>query len=50
MLWQEYQKAADTAKKALAQNKSVFEIVVEEGLLDAETAKAVLDPEKMLRR
>jgi aspartate ammonia-lyase len=45
-----YQKAADTAKKALAQDKSVYEIVVEEGLLDAETARSVLDPEKMLRR
>lgn len=45
-----YQKAADTANKALAQDKSVYEIVVEEGLLDAETARSVLDPKKMLRR
>ena len=44
-----YQKAADTAKEALAQGKSVLEIVVEKKLLDPETAREVLDPRKMLR-
>ena len=43
-----YQKAADVAKKALAQDKSVYDIVVEEGLLDAKAAREVLDPKKML--
>ena len=44
-----YQKAADTAKKALQQGRSVLDVVIDEKLLDPDTARDVLDPEKMLR-
>lgn len=43
-----YQKAADTAKKALKLGRSVLEVVIDEKLLDPDTARAVLDPEKMI--
>ena len=43
-----YQKAADAAKKALAQNKSVLDIVIEDKLLDPDKARELLDPKKML--
>ena len=44
-----YQKAADTAKKALYSGRSVLDVVIEDKLLDPEKAKEILDPEKMLR-
>ena len=44
-----YQKAADTAKKALYSGRSVLDVVIGEKLLDPDTAREVLDPEKMLR-
>ena len=43
-----YQASADVAKKALKYNKSVFEIVTSEGILDPEKAKEILDPKKMI--
>ncbi len=39
-----YQKSADIAKKALAQNRSVREIVLEEKVLSPEEADRILDP------
>ncbi len=45
-----YQKAADTAKKALYSGRSVLDVVIEEKLLDPDTARDILDPEKMLRK
>lgn len=44
-----YQKAADTAKKALREGRSVLDVVIDDKLLDPDTARDVLDPEKMLR-
>lgn len=44
-----YQKAADTAKKALYSGRSVLDVVIEEKLLDPDKAREVLDPVKMLR-
>jgi aspartate ammonia-lyase len=43
-----YQAAADVAKKALKLDKSVFEVVTSEGILDAEKAREILDPKKMI--
>ncbi len=43
-----YQKAADTAKKALYTGRSVLDVVIEEKLLDPDKARDVLDPVKML--
>jgi fumarate hydratase class II len=42
-----YDKAAESAKQALLKNKTIQELVVEEGLMDAEEAAKVLDPAKM---
>jgi fumarate hydratase class II len=44
-----YDKAAEIAKKALAQDKTIRDLVVEEGLMDAAAADEVLDPMKMTR-
>ncbi len=43
-----YQKAADAAKKALAQNKSVLDVVIEDKLIDPDKAKEILNPKHML--
>ena len=43
-----YQKAADIAKKALAQDKSLLEIIAEEKIMDVEEARRLLDPETMI--
>ncbi|MBQ3797794.1 MAG: aspartate ammonia-lyase [Butyrivibrio sp.] len=43
-----YQKSADAAKKALAQNKSVLDVVIEDKLLDPDKARELLNPKKML--
>ena len=43
-----YQKAADTAKKALYSGRSVLDVVIEEKLLDPDKARDVLDPVKMI--
>jgi fumarate hydratase class II len=42
-----YDKAASIAKDALAKGKTIRELVVEEGLMDAKEADEVLDPMKM---
>ncbi len=42
-----YDKAAEIAKNALVKNKTIRELVVEEGLMDAEEADRVLDPAKL---
>ncbi|UCC72875.1 MAG: class II fumarate hydratase [Gemmatimonadota bacterium] len=41
-----YDKAAQIAKDALVKNKTIRELVVEEGLLDAKQADKLLDPAK----
>ena len=41
-----YDKAAQIAKDALAKNKTIRDLVVEEGLLDAQQADELLDPAK----
>ncbi|SEG32803.1 aspartate ammonia-lyase [Butyrivibrio sp. Su6] len=43
-----YQKAADAAKKALRERKSVLDVVIEDKLLDPDKAKEILNPKKML--
>jgi fumarate hydratase class II len=45
-----YDKASKVAKKALADNKTVREVAVDEGYLTEEEADEVLDPEKMTHR
>ncbi|MFB6118487.1 class II fumarate hydratase [Halosegnis sp.] len=45
-----YDKASKVAKKALAEGKTVKEVVVAEGYLSKEEAEAVLDPERMTHR
>jgi len=45
-----YDKASKVAKKALAEDKTVREVVLEEGYLDEEEADEVLDPETMTHR
>ena len=42
-----YQKAADIAKKALQQNRSVREVLLEEHVMEPEELSRVLDPVKM---
>ncbi|SDE76349.1 class II fumarate hydratase [Halorientalis regularis] len=42
-----YDKASKVAKKALADGKTIREVVLEEGYLDAEEVDDVLDPMKM---
>lgn len=44
-----YDKAAEVAKKAFAQGKTLREVVLEEGLMDAATLDRTLDPRKMIR-
>ena len=43
-----YDKAAKLAQKALAQNRSIREIVIAEGVLTSEEADRLLDPRAML--
>jgi fumarate hydratase class II len=45
-----YDKASEVAKAALKEGKTVKEVVVEKGYLDAEEAADVLDPERMTHR
>jgi len=45
-----YDKASKVAKKALAEGKTVREVVVAEGYLSEEEADEVLDPESMTHR
>ena len=42
-----YKKGAEVAKKSLAENKSIRDIVVELGYMTAEAADAALDARKM---
>ena len=42
-----YKKAAEIAKKSLATNIPIKEIVINEGLLSSETLEKILDPFKM---
>jgi fumarate hydratase class II len=43
-----YDRAAKLAQKALAENRTVRDVVISEGVLSAEEADAVLDPSTML--
>jgi aspartate ammonia-lyase len=43
-----YQKSADAAKKALRENKSVLDVVIEDKLIDPDKARELLNPKKML--
>ena len=45
-----YDKSSKVAKRALAEGKTITEIVVEEGYLDEAEAERVLDPAKMTER
>jgi len=45
-----YDKASKVAKQALAEDKTVKEVVVAEGYLSEEEAEEVLDPKKMTER
>ncbi|MFB6126882.1 MAG: class II fumarate hydratase [Halolamina sp.] len=45
-----YDAASKVAKQALSEDKTVEEVVVEEGYLTAEEAETVLDPERMTHR
>ena len=45
-----YDKASKVAKKALAEDKTIREVVLDEGYLDEDEVDAVLDPEKMTHR
>ncbi len=45
-----YDKASKVAKQALAEDKTVREVAVDEGYLTEEEADEVLDPEKMTHR
>jgi fumarate hydratase class II len=45
-----YDKASKVAKKALAEGKTVREVVIEEGYLSEDEADEVLDPAKMTER
>jgi fumarate hydratase class II len=44
-----YDNAAKVAKKAFAENKTLREVVLEEGLLDEATLDKALDPMSMVR-
>jgi fumarate hydratase class II len=44
-----YDRAAEVAKEALAEDRTVREVVVEKGYLTASEADEVLDPERMTR-
>jgi fumarate hydratase, class II len=43
-----YERAAKLAMKALAENRTVRDVVVSEGVLDAQEAERILDPRTML--
>jgi len=45
-----YDKASKVAKKALAEEKTIREVVLEEGYLDEDEVDEVLDPAKMTKR
>src|SRR6056297_1580161 len=45
-----YDKASKVAKKALAEGKTIREVVLDEGYLDEDEVDEVLDPEKMTHR
>jgi fumarate hydratase class II len=45
-----YDKASKVAKKALAEDKTIREVVLEEGYLDEDEVDDVLDPRKMTER
>ncbi|MDG5776025.1 class II fumarate hydratase [Haloarculaceae archaeon H-GB2-1] len=45
-----YDKASKVAKKALAEDKTIREVVIEEGYLDEDEVDEVLDPAKMTVR
>ncbi|MFB6224497.1 MAG: class II fumarate hydratase [Haloarcula sp.] len=45
-----YDKASKVAKKALDEDKTIREVVLEEGYLDEDEVDDVLDPEKMTKR
>ncbi|MFC6862569.1 class II fumarate hydratase [Halomicroarcula sp. GCM10025817] len=45
-----YDKASKVAKRALAEGKTIREVVLEEGYLDEDEVDEVLDPVKMTRR
>ncbi|NHN62318.1 class II fumarate hydratase [Haloarcula sp. JP-Z28] len=45
-----YDKASKVAKKALADEKTIREVVLDEGYLDEDEVDDVLDPEKMTKR
>jgi fumarate hydratase class II len=45
-----YDRASEVAKTALKEDKTVKEVVVEKGYLDADEAEDVLDPERMTHR
>ena len=45
-----YDKASKVAKKALAEDKTIREVVLEEGYLDEDEVDEVLDPAKMTER
>jgi len=45
-----YDKASKVAKKALAEDKTIREVVLDEGYLDEDEVDEVLDPEKMTNR
>jgi len=45
-----YDKASKVAKKALAENKTIREVVLDEGYLDEDEVDDVLDPRKMTER
>ncbi|KAA9398712.1 class II fumarate hydratase [Haloarcula sp. CBA1130] len=45
-----YDKASKVAKKALDEEKTIREVVLEEGYLDEDEVDDVLDPEKMTKR
>ncbi len=45
-----YDKASKVAKKALAEGKTIREVVLEEGYLDEDEVDEVLDPAKMTER
>ena len=44
-----YDRAAAVAKRAYSENKTLREIVLEEGLLDEETLDRALDPKAMVK-
>ncbi|MEZ3116610.1 class II fumarate hydratase [Halobaculum sp. MBLA0147] len=45
-----YDKASEVAKEALKEGRTIREVVIEKGYLDAEEADEVLDPEAMTHR